>query len=305
MPADDTLALGTAFSSPLDRARQDTATHPLDRIVLRDHVRSVEIGAFQQERGVTQRIRFDIVTEVSLDADAVAGDDVDGILSYDTLLEAVEAELAAERVNLLETLAERVAARVLLHDRAARVFVRIEKLDRGPFVLGVEIVRSRVQAPVVQAPEAPPPQPHVVLLRPGLIADPGTAGMIDRLAAGPTPAIVIVAPDVAPPQAMHPAAQRRIDLLALDQAGWQLAACDPRCVVIDTRTELDWALRHGNLSVWAPARMVLDATDSPDGADPEALALWLAGTFDAVQVTCVGDGPHPAGMDCVASPSAL
>jgi len=31
----------------------------------------------------------------------------------------------------------------LLEPQAVRVFVRIEKLDRGPFSLGVEIVRAR------------------------------------------------------------------------------------------------------------------------------------------------------------------
>ena len=40
-------------------------------------------------------------------------------------------------------MAERVAERILLEPQAMRAFVRIEKLDRGPGALGVEIVRSR------------------------------------------------------------------------------------------------------------------------------------------------------------------
>ena len=75
---------------------------------------------------------------------AAQDDDVDKVISYDTITEAIEHELAAERVNLLETLAERVAARCLADPRAVRVFVRIEKLDRIPGALGVEIVRSRL-----------------------------------------------------------------------------------------------------------------------------------------------------------------
>ena len=51
-------------------------------------------------------------------------------------------ELNVERLNLLETLAERIADRILIEPQAIRVFVRIEKLDRGPGALGVEIVRS-------------------------------------------------------------------------------------------------------------------------------------------------------------------
>lgn len=68
---------------------------------------------------------------------------MDKILSYDRLTEAIAAELAAERLNLLETLADRIAARILREPQAERVFLRIEKLDRGPWVLG-----SKLCAPV-------------------------------------------------------------------------------------------------------------------------------------------------------------
>ncbi|UWQ17255.1 dihydroneopterin aldolase [Jannaschia sp. M317] len=289
----DEDALAVAFSAPLDRARAGAGAHPRDRIALRDHIREVDIGAFQLERGTTQRIRFDIVCEVVTDTDAVVGDDVDGILSYDTLIDAISAELEAERVNLLETLAERIAARVLQHDQAARVFVRIEKLDRGPHVLGVEIVRSRTLTPAVSAPADAPPRPRVVHLGPGVLRHPGLTAMIDRVISGTAPVILTVSADFTPPEAGHPMAQRRVDLLALEQAAWQLAARDTRCVVVNSRTELDWALRQGNLSVWAPSRMVLDATDGPDGADAVTLVQWLAEEFDALELTLVGiDGPE-------------
>jgi dihydroneopterin aldolase len=58
--------------------------------------------------------------------------------------EAIGVRLHAERINLLETLAARVAERILLLEpQAERVFVRIEKLDRGPFALGVEECAER------------------------------------------------------------------------------------------------------------------------------------------------------------------
>lgn len=276
--------LRLAFAAPLDRARATGL--PLDRISLRDHIRDVEIGAFQQERGVLQRIRFDIVAEVVPDTEAVQGDDVDGILSYDTLIEAIDVALAAERLNLLETLAERLAARVLQHDRAARVFVRIEKLDRGPHVLGVEIVRARSQssAPCL-ATDAP--RPRVILLPEGAQQEAALSALLDRLAADPVPAVLIATPDFTPPAADHPMAERRIALLALEQAAWRLAARDSRCVVVDSRTELDWSMRNAGLTVWAPARLILDATQAaraPEGADPLALAQWFAKAFDAVEL---------------------
>ena len=41
------------------------APGPLDRISLRDHTVEVEIGAFQAERGSTQRISFNVVVEIA------------------------------------------------------------------------------------------------------------------------------------------------------------------------------------------------------------------------------------------------
>ena len=82
-----------------------------------------------------QRLRFNVVVEVRPRPQPLE-DDVDRILSYDRITEAIAAELAAERLNLLETLAERVAERILAEPQAMRVFVRIEKLDRRPLRAG-------------------------------------------------------------------------------------------------------------------------------------------------------------------------
>ena len=127
-----------AFAHPEERAVASASADPRDRISLRDHVVEVEIGAFQQERGTRQRIQFNVVVEVRPQPQPL-DDDVDKILSYDRITEAIAAELAAERLNLLETLAERVAERILAEPQAMRAFVRVEKLDRGPGKLGVEI----------------------------------------------------------------------------------------------------------------------------------------------------------------------
>ena len=79
-----------AFEHPAARASATAPDGPLDRISVRDHVVAVEIGAFQAERGTTQRICFNIVVEVRPMADAL-DDDVDRILSYDRVTEAISA----------------------------------------------------------------------------------------------------------------------------------------------------------------------------------------------------------------------
>ncbi|WP_420013828.1 dihydroneopterin aldolase [Tateyamaria sp.] len=286
-----------AFSHPSERSEATATTTPLDRISVRDHTVEVEIGAFQAERGVTQRVCFNIVVEVRPLTGPI-DDDVDRILSYDKVTEAIAFELADERLNLLETVAERVADRILLEPQAMRVFVRVEKLDRGPGALGVEIVRSRETVAAVASPEEETLHPELVYLSNAAIASPHLTGWIDQLAAMGRPLIFCVGPtDVAAPQADHPLAQRRVDLLAIEQNAWVLAARDARCKVVDTRTELDWAMRNGQICVWAPSKIVLDAVDGPSakGADAVALASWFAATFDAREMLVIGDdGPVDA-----------
>ena len=290
MPSETRLA----FEHPSARAEATATGGPLDRISVRDHTVEVEIGAFQAERGVTQRICFNIVVEVQ-PLSAPIDDDVDRILSYDRVTEAIGAELAVERLALLETLAERVAERILLEPQAVRVFVRIEKLDRGPGALGVEIVRAREAIPPVDPDIAhaaePAQKPELVFLSNAAIAAPLLGGWLDQLHALGRPLILCVgAPDLPAPQVPHPMAQRRIDLLAIEQNAWVLAARDPRCVVVETRTELDWAMKNGQTCVWAPSKIVLDSVEAPSAQprDAVSLAAWFAATFDAQEMLVIG-----------------
>ncbi|MCI2399316.1 dihydroneopterin aldolase [Aliiroseovarius subalbicans] len=277
-----------AFDHPDARAAATPpGDTPPDRISLRDHVVAVEIGAFQSERGATQRLSFNIVVEVA-PHDGAASDDVDTILSYDTITEAIADELAAERLNLLETLAERIAERILTEPQPLRVFVRIEKLDRGPGALGVEIVRARVENAPSDAEDLAP-RPRILHLGNDVIDSPELASFLDRLQDGGPVILCVDIGETPPPVAPRDAAQRRIDLLAIEQNAWRLAGRDERCVVVGTRTELDWGLKHGQISVWAPSKLVLDAVEGPTGpVDPRALSRWFAEGLDAQELTILG-----------------
>jgi 7,8-dihydroneopterin aldolase/epimerase/oxygenase len=286
-----------AFAHPEDRAEASADAAPRDRISLRDHLVEADIGAFQQERGQKQRLRFNVVVEVRPVTEPLQ-DDVDRILSYDRITEAIAAELAAERLNLLETLAERVAERILAEPAAMRVFIRIEKLDVGPYALGVEIVRARAARPVERSAteDNGTLHPLVVHLDNATILGPHLARGLDGLQAEGLPLILTVGlPDLARPMTGHKPTQRRVDLLAIEQNAWTLAARDPRCVVVASRTEIDWAMRRGQTVVWAPSKLVLDAVDGPKGSDPVALALWLAEVMSATALVVHGDVAVPAG----------
>ncbi len=285
--------ISRAFAHPLERARASQGAGPVpDRISLRDHIVSVEIGAFAAERGVAQRLAFNVVVEVTPPGGPV-GDDVDNILSYDRVTEAIAAELAARRFDLLETLAEGIAARILRAPQAERVFVRIEKLDRGPGKLGVEIVRSG--AP--QEAPAPEQRPPLLVFLPASAADaPALPGFLDLLAESGLPVLLVSGqPEGAVPAAATGEANARIALLAADQAAWQLAGADARLQVAASRTEIDWALGRRRLALWAPARLILAAASPPAPAEDGATrAAWLAQQLNARALLFVGTNPPGA-----------
>ena len=280
-----------AFAHPSERAVATADNGPVDRISLRDHIVEVEIGAFQAERGTTQRVCFNVVVEVS----PIVGhidDDVDRILSYDRVTEAIATELGAERLNLLETLAERIAERILLEPQAQRAFVRIEKLDRGPGALGVEIVRSRSDVQLdYDETDTDVPHPRIVYLSNEAMASDHLKAWLDQLTVAQAPLVLCVGlPDGPRPTVPHKMAQRRIDLLAIEQNCWCLAARDDRCKVVATRTELDWAMKNGQACVWAPSKVVLDAVDGPTAPPSEALDLtkWFAEEMQAEELLVIG-----------------
>ncbi len=247
-----------------------------DRIHLRDHVVEAEIGAFQSERGRTQRLRFSLSVDLRDPVDA-RDDHVDRILSYDVLVQAVDAALAEQRFNLVETLAERIAAQVLADPRAARITVTVEKLDRGPGALGITITRDAGRMAVTSQ--------HLPVRI-----------VVGRPAALPSGALVVV-----PEAHVAPLPQggdtRRIALLGLDQAAWILS--DALGIeVAETRTELDAAIRAEAAVVWAPARLAVEAP----GILPAApdLAFWLAARLSAHRVDFATDAPLPAPPEGIA-----
>ena len=291
-----------AFEHPEMRAAATAGANSLDRISLRDYTVEVEIGAFQAERGTKQRVCFNVVVEVRPVTEPF-GDDVDRILSYDTITQSIDDALSEERLNLLETLAARIADRILAEPAAERVFVRIEKLDRGPGALGVEIVRDKPKTPLhptkEQAEHVEAPQPRVLFFDNVAIVSDHLPGWIDQVETSGVPTIICVGPpDNKQPSAEADAVQRRINLLAIEQNAWVLAGRDKRCVVIETRTELEWAVRNGHLAVWAPSKMVLDSQEGRFAVsdDTSQLIQWFSEQVNACDVLVVGD-PMEIGGD--------
>jgi dihydroneopterin aldolase len=83
-------------------------------------------GVFEDERRDGQEFVIDVT--VWLDAAAAAfGDDLKATIHYGVLAEEVVAAVERDPVDLIETVAERIAATVLAHSVAQRVRVTLHK----------------------------------------------------------------------------------------------------------------------------------------------------------------------------------
>lgn len=112
---------------------------PTDRIFVRDFTLDMAIGAYGFERGRTQKVRFSVEADVLRPAgrrQALAD-----IYSYDIVMDAIRTLAARGHTDLVETLADELAATVLADPRIAAVTVKVEKLELGPAAVGVEIHR--------------------------------------------------------------------------------------------------------------------------------------------------------------------
>jgi dihydroneopterin aldolase len=118
--------------------KDDVAT---DRILVRDFVLPIRIGAYKHEREKTQNVRFNV--DVGIVRALHVAQDMRDVFSYDVILDGIRMIVAQEHIALIETLAERIAALILAQHRVVSVTLTIEKLDVGPGAVGVEIVRKR------------------------------------------------------------------------------------------------------------------------------------------------------------------
>ena len=112
------------------------------RIFVRDLEMIASVGVHEFEKVRPQRIRVSIDLAVGPRAPD-ATDTVDTVLSYENIVKATRAIVATGHFQLIETLAERIAAECLNHYTVASVKVKIEKPDIFPdaATVGIEIER--------------------------------------------------------------------------------------------------------------------------------------------------------------------
>jgi dihydroneopterin aldolase len=125
-------------------------TQLADRVFVRDLVLPVSIGAYAHEHGKTQRVRFDVsvlVARPSVGGRAQPTRDLRDIYSYDIISDGIRMLTAAGHIDLVETLAERIAALLLADPRVLQAHVEVTKLETGSGAVGVAIERTRATLP--------------------------------------------------------------------------------------------------------------------------------------------------------------
>ncbi|MCP5367632.1 MAG: dihydroneopterin aldolase [Hyphomicrobiales bacterium] len=119
------------------------AKNAVRHVFVRDLVLDGAVGVHDHERGRLQKVRINLDLAVR-EADAHLNDDIANVVCYEVLTNNVRAIVGRGHVNLVETLAEDIAAMCLEDPRVRSVRVRVEKLEvfEDAASVGVEIERS-------------------------------------------------------------------------------------------------------------------------------------------------------------------
>lgn len=110
------------------------------RLFVRDLVVPCSIGVHRHEKDAPQRVRvtveIDMAEQFNLHSDSIGA-----VLSYDDVVDTVKQIISSGHINLVETLASRIAAECLVDVRVAKVKVAVEKLDvlSGSATVGTEV----------------------------------------------------------------------------------------------------------------------------------------------------------------------
>ena len=125
-------------------ARTANAGKALRHVFIRDFMVECLIGVYEHEKCSPQRVRVNLDLAVDEGEHPII-DDILNVVSYETMANGILAIADEGHVNLVETLAERIADMCFDDQRVDSVRVRIEKLDilENAGSVGVEIERFR------------------------------------------------------------------------------------------------------------------------------------------------------------------
>ena len=269
----------------------------MDKIFVSDFLKEVEIGAFQSERGCTQRIKFNVCLELKA-LNIQLDDNVDKVLSYEVITDAINVELSSQRFNLLETLAEKVADRCLLESRVTRATIKIEKLDRIPGSLGVCISRNKEPNKTIKAKVFEDIATIDITLVTFSNAMTETEEMkywLSALLESNKKVTILVDPFTYPvAKPLDHFAMSQVALLGMEQDAWRISCLDERLTVTRTRSELYQAAQSNRVTIFCPSYLTSNSVDSvPDLLDNyDEFLAWFSKELGIKKVCLIGRDEH-------------
>ena len=113
-------------------------------VFIRDLVLTTLVGVHGHEKNGQQRVCINLDMDVPEPEEPIQ-DKLSEVVCYEEIVLEIRTIVNAGHINLVETLAERIASKILSDERISAVRVRIEKLDVFPDAasVGVEIERTR------------------------------------------------------------------------------------------------------------------------------------------------------------------
>ena len=134
--------MNTSNSNVVHAFRIADAAKEVRHVFIRDLILTCLIGVHKHERKKPQRMRVNLdlaVTEQSV----ISTDRLSDVVCYEDVADGIRSIVNNGHVNLVETLAEKIASKCLEDRRIKATRVRIEKLDvfKDAASAGVEIER--------------------------------------------------------------------------------------------------------------------------------------------------------------------
>lgn len=293
MTIDQVLASGVAPRPQVARA--------IYRIVVRDLLLMCRIGIYEHERLAPQRVRINVDLAVTETAGAAA-DDIVNVYNYEDVINGVKAVIASGHINLVETLAEEIAAHCLKTSIVEDVRVRVEKLDvyADCESIGIEIERKQSKSRMAERRQigvsgSYPLPKAIVKLGGSLASGPWLRPWLAELARHP----VVVVPGGGPfadivrqtqeTLKFGDGAAHRMALTAMDQFGRALADMEPKFQLASQPMDIGRALAGGRPVIWLPSGLIEGHRDIQEGWDvtSDSLSAWLAGALGVTRLILV------------------
>ena len=122
------------------------AANAVRHVFVHDLCLDAHIGIYAHEKQGAQPVRINIDLTVR-EEDSDIADQIDNVVCYEDVVKQVEKIIENGHLNLVETLAEEIAAACLEDPRVTVARVRVEKLKAitNAASVGVEIERTRAE----------------------------------------------------------------------------------------------------------------------------------------------------------------